>query len=291
MKPSALYANLFLVFAVASAASIPSRSTSLAAKLVKAGLRPEVVDNSSLTGFAKYSLSRKLSTITGRPSIKLQTKARPSVRQVDLPISGDGLYDECNAADEDTIEANFDCLDCLLGDECSRTCCASMTSGRADSNQAIFCEIGKCCTRVMLDLEGDAIVLSVEPVRAMSKASDSTCADFKETNSCGMCSVVYPEGFDESATYCPYEMPAYSSVWDASTECANGGGGASSNEGDDTSVTDESSSGGSSTNGEGAEIPTVTSGDAECACSCLSGETKGRVIVENIECTCSCPMS
>lgn len=259
MKSSIVLTSFALVLAAASAASVPSKQSMLAAKLSQPGLLAALGRRAASRQGAPDRFARAASAFRSMVERKKQLKAQTSLRQVVLPIDGDGTYDMCDTAGEKIIDDSAPCIGCLLDDEeCPSDCCASISGPR--TNQIILCEVGKCCVRLMLSNDADAVVLSAEPLSAGSREPDYSCADLEESTKCDMCSMVYPEGLEEPALTCPYEMPMYSKIWDGTAECATGS--ATASEG--------SMSEGTSTSEEGEIVPTTTTGDAKCTCTCTA---------------------
>lgn len=190
------------------------------------------------------------------------------MRQTELPIAGDGVYKTCRTNQElQLIDESLPCLGCLLVDEaCPTYCCASFTTPGDDANQAILCEVGKCCIRIMVDLDGDAVVYSNEPLMAMSRArGDNTCRTWKASNTCRVCSVVTPDFEEVETLTCPYEMPKYKTLWDPVVECSTQSESSSSEDASTSSNEDDAEV------VESTVVPSVTFDDVRCRCKCASG--------------------
>lgn len=266
MQVSTAVLALALAVGIVNAVSISKTASSHSGKFAVARLqarlrhrRPEL--KKRFHGKPHGAASILAGRMLRKPLLRMPTLAR----QTELPIDGDGVYDTCSTDGElELLDDTLPCLACLLEDEeCPTDCCANFATDDVDSNQAILCEVGSCCIRIMVNVDSDAVVYSNEPFVAASKArGDNTCRDWETSRSCRSCSLVSPDFAEEETLTCPYEMPRYEAIWDANLECAGGAEGVVSDEvspagdGDDVPA------------GESTGVPSVD--DVRCKCECES---------------------
>lgn len=272
MQCSVAFLALACVLGAVCAASITSTPLTRSTKFDAARLRSRFRKQPALRHQVPGNSVLSASFLRGVMVHKSGSRMRQSARQTALPIDGNGLYEACREDDElQLIDNLIPCLGCLFEDEdCPSNCCAGFTTNGDDANQALLCEVGSCCIRVMVELDGDAVVYSNEPLRAMSRArGDYTCRDWEESRTCTACSLVVPD-FDElEVLTCPYEMPKYTTIWDSVAECSS-----TSTDSGLPSPPGESTGGSTDTNEENERetestaVPGIAIEDVRCRCTC-----------------------